>query len=360
MKNLWLIGIALFNTVALQAQSTDLDRFSFTVSYRDLPRLPIDSSYHTYDFKLETGPLMKLGLQQEKPEESLVIEGWRQLEADGHITVELKMEDLIILKSDIVQREEIKKDKNGNITGKRLWYAPVLTYNYAARVLVKDHRGKQLQQYQLMSRESQHQYKGLETGIRSEAANIFLNIMVLSTQLSRDVLMGTINRLSYNLTDQYGYAERRVSDQVWILDSRKHPEYDDFRANWATIKNALFRLNPNDPVDEVRKEVKPAIAYFEKIRKQYSGRSKSQRKLRYASHFLLAKLYYYLDDPDMAIKEATDLVLNDYDSRDGRSLEAAAAALKQQLIQNKRSTRHFPLDVYALEGPRREILYSGQ
>lgn len=360
MKNLWLLVTFLFASLGLAAQRTDLDRYSFTASYRDLPKWPIDSSFHTYDFQVQTGPAMEMILRREKPENNLFIEGWLPMDQGGDITVELRMEDILMLKSDVVQREQIKKDKNGNVVSKKLFYAPVFTYNYAAWVMVKDRTGKQLQQYQLMSRDRQHQFRGVESGIRSEVLSVILNGMLLAPQINRDVLFGTIQNLSNTLSNQYGYAERRVSDFVWVLDSRKHPEYDDFRANWATIKNALFRLNPNDPVDEVKGEVQPAIKYFEKVRREYSGRSKSHRKLRYASHFILSKLYYYLDDPDMAIKEATDLVLNDYDPRDGRQLEASALHLKELLQLNKRSSRHFPMDRYTLEGPRREVLYSGQ
>ena len=351
---------AFLLTTTLLAQKVDLDRYSFSVSYRSLPSVEIDTSFHTFQFDWDAGPLMKLSVMKDRPEEALEIEGWRRLTTGAHITVQLRMEDIIIMKSDVSQREETLKDKNGNVTGKRNWYAPLLTYTYAARVLVKDHKGVQLQQYQAVSRETQHTYKGTEYPSRSAAANILLNMMTVTTTLSRDVLYDNIQRLTNSLSRQYGYGELNVTDQVWILDSRKHPEYEKFRANWATIKNALFRLNPNEPVDDVKEEVKPAVAYFEKIRKRYNSSSKSDRKLRYASHYLLAKMYYYLDEPDLAVKEATDLVLNDYDSKDGRYLESAAFNLKQLLNMNKRKTRHFPLDISSFQGPRADLLYSVQ
>ena len=119
-------------------------------------------------------------------------------------------------------------------------------------------------------------------------------------------------------------------------------------------------MNPSDPIDGIREEVKPAIAYFEKIRKVYNSSKKGDRKLRYATHYLLAKLYYYLDDPDNQAREASDLILNDYDARDGRGLEEGAGILKEQLRLNKRNTRHFPLDIASLQGPRGESLYSVQ
>ena len=360
MKNRCLLAAFLLIGIAAFPQKVDLDKYSFTASFRDLPRMQIDTSFHTFDFSYECGPLMKLAVGQDHPEESIYMDGWRKLPSNAHLNVHLQMEDLIIVKSDVQQREELKKDKNGNIVSKKTWYAPVLTYTYAARVSVTDYKGRSYQQYQAVSRNNQFQYKGVESASQFAAANILLNMFTITTMVSKDVLYKTISDVSHDLSYNYGYIERRNVEEVWILDSRKHPEYDDFRKNWAIIKNALFRMNPSDPIDGIREEVKPAIAYFEKIRKVYNSSKKGDRKLRYATHYLMAKLYYYLDDPDNQAREASDLILNDYDAWDGRGLEEGAGILKEQLRLNKRNTRHFPLDIASLQGPRGESLYSVQ
>lgn len=360
MKKLWLSFSLFFSLAALEAQKVDLDRYYFTASFRDLPRMQIDTAYHTFDFTLETGPLMKLAIAKDHPEESVYIDGWRHLNSGAHVNVSLKMEDLIIVKSTVETREEIIKDKSGNVTGKKLWYAPLLTYTYGATVSVKDYKGNQLQQYQAISRSNQFTYRGIESPSQMVAANILLNMFTITATLSRDVCYRTINQLSQDLTYNYGYIERRNTEEVWLIGNRKHPEYDDFRKNWMIISNALFKLTPNDPVDPIREEVKPAVAYFEKLRAQYSSNSKGDRKLRYATYFLLAKMYYYLDDPDNGVREATGLVMNGYDERDGRGLQEGAMLLKEKLALNKRKSRHFPLDIYSMQGPQRESLYSVQ
>jgi hypothetical protein len=360
MKNKWIIPVLMLVGTATLAQKVDLDKYTFTAAFRDLPRMQIDTSFHTFDFSYEAGPLMKLAVGKDHPEESIYLHGWRKLPSNAHLNIHLQMEDLIIVKSDVQQREELTKDKSGNVTGKKIWYAPLLTYTYTARVSVTDYTGRTYQQYQAVDRNNQFQYKGIESPNKFAAANLLLNMFTLTTMLSKDVLYKTINQLSQDLSNNYGYIDRRNVEEVWILDSRKHPEYDDFRKNWGIIKNALFKMDPNEPIDGIREEVKPAIAYFERIRKEYNTSKKGDRKLRYATHYLLSKLYYYLDDPDNQAREASDLILNDYDSRDGRGLEEGAALLKEQLRLNKRTTRHFPLDVASLHGPRGESLYSVQ
>ncbi|ULQ57175.1 hypothetical protein KJS94_03050 [Flavihumibacter rivuli] len=351
MKRQWLFSALLLLTVSAQAQRVDLDKFSFTVAYRNLPRVPIDTSYHTFNFQLETGPLMKLGVNNERPEESMEIDGWKRVQVKGHITVDLKMEDIMIVGANVEERVEEIKDKTGKVTGKRTWFRPVFTYTYAGRVLITDYKGNQLQQYQLATRNQQQQHRGTEYSSKLEAIGLTLNMITIGTQLSKDLLYRTINNLSNNLSNMYGYSEMRVNDFVWILDSRKHAEYDKFRRNFAMVKDAFFRITPHEPVTAIREELKPAIDYFTKLPKYYSGSGKSDRKIRYAAHFLLAKLYYYLDDPDNAAREATNLVLNDYDARDGRYLESVAIGLKEQFTLTKRTTRHFPWDVNSFEPP---------
>ena len=51
------------------------------------------------------------------------------------------------------------------------------------------------------------------------------------------------------------------------------------------------------------------------------------------------------------MKEATGLVMNDFDARDGRMLENAANDLKWLLQQNKVKTRHFPVNIQDFNGP---------
>lgn len=342
------------------AQRVNLDRFSFTVNYRELPRQPLDSSFRTYDFLCEMGPLLRMAMGQESPAERLQLGGWRWVPGNAHLLVQLKMEDLIVVKTDVKQREVDRKDKSGKVIGKTTWYAPTLTYNYAARVLIKDYTGRQIDEYQLVSRAQQFVYTGTEVGNKLSAANVLLNMVVLTTQVSRDILYRTVYRLSDELTRQYGYQEKTVSDMVWVLSNRKHPEYSDFRSNWAIVKNALFKVNTNQPVDGLWPEVQPAIRYFEQLRRQYASHNKQDRKLRYATHFILSKLYYYFDQPERAQQEASDLILNDYDARDGRSLESMANYLKNELQINGRTTRYFPMYINSFDGPQNVSLYSGQ
>jgi hypothetical protein len=51
------------------------------------------------------------------------------------------------------------------------------------------------------------------------------------------------------------------------------------------------------------------------------------------------------------IKEASGLVLNDYDSKDGKAFEASALRLKNLFAQSKLNSRHFAIDISSFKAP---------
>ena len=138
---------------------------------------------------------------------------------------------------------------------------------------------------------------------------------------------------------------------MWIVDSRKHPEYAAHRKAFQQMNEVMFNMNASSSIAGVRVQLKPVIDYFEKIKRTYTSTNKHDRKIRYASYFNLAVLYYYLDDPQAMMKEANGLVLNDFDARDGRGFEQTATWLKNLFQQTNIYTRHFNIDPSTFKGP---------
>lgn len=352
MKKHLLLIIATFFQVALLAQNVDLDRFYFNVTYRDLPRQPLDTSYHTYSVAVESGSLGILSYKEDELVQLVEMEGWRKLSGNAHIMIRASFEDVIVEKSEVQEREQILKDKKGKQIGIKKLYSMVLTYTYGARVTINDYKGTQIRDMNLSNRTIKHTYKSPEYDTKLEAQAYFMyNMMNVNKELMRNAAMGTMRSLSNDLTVNYGFPARTIGDYMWILDSRKHPEYTDHRNAWLVVKQAMFRINANDSLNDVKAMLKPAIDYFEKVKRLYPGTKKRYRKIRYASFYNLAKIYLYLDDPESAAREASGLVMNDFDARDGRSLESAANNLQWLLSANKVTSRHFPIDINTYTGP---------
>lgn len=351
MKKNILIAALILPVIAF-SQRVDLDRFKFTTQYRSLPSVRLDSSYRTYNVAVETSRLMQGYLSDMTPEKSVTLEGWRMLKKNGHISVQVKLEDLLPESFSVKEREEIIKDRAGKETGRRKLYSQEVVYTFSAFADISDYKGAHIGNISLASRDYKQTYRSPEFAIRQVAEGYFLiNSLTVTEQLYRNCVNRAMNYLSNTLTENYGYSERTVTDHMWIVSNKKHIEYQAHRQAFQTISEVLFGISANRPLDGVREQLEPAIKYFESIKKKYPSTSKHDRKMRYASHFNLAVLYFYLDDPQAMQREASALILNAYDAKDGKALESSAAYLKNLFIQTNLTSRHFAIDTTTFKGP---------
>lgn len=344
---LFLLPLSLF-----AQKKVDLDKFGFTVQFRSLPNYKLDSTYRTYNVEIEGTKLMETFLKEMDPEKNVLLEGWRKLPEQGHLTIKVKLDDLLPESFSIKERVENIKDKSGQITGTRTFYAQEVTYTFSAIAIISDYKGTHINDLQLASRSYKQTYTSPEFPIKQIAAGYFmLNSMKVTNDLYRKSVNQAMHYLSERISDNFGFGEVTVNDFMWIIDSRKHPEYDAHRKAFQQMNAALFGLDANTPIDGVREQLKPVIQYFESIKKLYPSSSKHDRKIRYASFYNLAVLYYYLDDPQMMMKEASGLALNDYDANDARGFEESALRLKKQFQLCNINTRHFRIDPSGFKGP---------
>jgi hypothetical protein len=291
-------------------------------------------------------------LNDMSPENSVVLEGWRKLPQKGHLSIDIKLEDILPESFSVKERVEIIKDKQGKQTGSRTFYHQEVVYTFSAFADISDYKGAYIQKVLLADREYKQVYRGPEFAIRQMAEGYFLlNSLTITGELYKNAVNRAMNYLSERITNNFGYGEVNVNDFMWIVGSKKHPEYQAHRQAFLTINEVLFGLTANRSLEGAREQLQPAINYFESIKKKYTSSKKHDRKIRYASYYNLAKLYYYLDDPQAMRKEASGLILNDFDARDGRGLESSALYLKGLFTQTGLTSRHFPIDTTALKGP---------
>jgi hypothetical protein len=352
MKKLFtLSGFILFISV-VYAQRVDLDRFNFSVSYRDFPENPLPEAYKTYNVRLEASPSLAPGYSVQNLENNILVEGLKKVEGTGHITVLVMMDDLVFDRPESVERIVTSKDKQGREI-KKSFVSTQLTYSFAARVSVYDYKGNTLVSNKILfDRDNKMTYKTPESN-SAEDASIYYNNKFndvrssIAGQLSATAVVQT----NQWLNDQYGFPVRRVNDILWILNNKRHKAYSDQQKAWNDFKNAIVLMNESEPLDKVKRKMQPVIDYFEKVKKEYTSSDKEDRKMRYASFYNLAKIYLYLDEPEKSMTEADALALNDFDERDGKMLHQAAALLADKLRKNNADTRHFAVNVNNYASP---------
>lgn len=343
----FLLPISLF-----AQKRVDLDKFGFTVQFRSLPNYKLDSSYRTYNVEVEETKIMETFVKELEPEKSVMIDGWKKLPEAGHLTVKVKMDELIPESFATKERVENITDRNGRVTGTRTLYSQEVTYTFSANAIISDYKGIHIKDQELASRSFKQTYTSPEFPIKHLASGYFLlNSKNIISELYRISVNKATRYLSNRLSDDFGFGEVTVNDFMWIIDSRKHPEYDDHRKAFQQLNSALFSMDANTPIDGLREQLKPVIKYFESIKKNYPSNNKHDRKIRYASYYNLAVIYYYLDDPQMMMKEASGLALNDFDANDARGFEESALRLKNQFQLFNITTRHFSVDPNSFKGP---------
>ena len=353
MRKPLILGILLILALGSQAQRADLDKFSFTARYRNLPRSPLDSAYTTYSVDIETGQVMRALGHQQDVANRLVIEGWKQIPYDAHVQIQLVMEDVLVEGTEIVSRTYPIKDKDGKQIGERKAFRNQVRYSYASRWRMTDYKGNTLHQVVITTRQQKHTHQSAEYNSEAEAkAYTLFGFLGLMNQLNQQVLNQTIQNLGQWLSNEYGYTESYVSDFLWILNKRKHPEHEGFHRAWISFRQALMVMTPEQPLDDVRARMQSSIDFFNRVKKRYAGSTdKQDRKILFAASFNLSKIYYYLDEPEKAMAEAGEVVMNGYDAREGYRLQQWAESLQQQFSVSGIHTRHFPRDEAQFRGP---------
>lgn len=351
VKKIYFLAVCLLPLMAAAQKKVDLDPYSFSVQYRSLPKMKIDSTYRTYNVTIAASRMMQPFFKELSPENTVQLDGWKKLAEGGHVTISVQLEDLLPEAVSVKERVENTKNTQGQITT-RTFYREEVLYSFAANASITDYKGVHILDIPLASRGSRLVYNSPEFALKPLAQGYFaLNTFKITSDLYRRCVTNAMHQLSETVTDNYGFREVTGNDVMWIVDSKKHPEYEAHRNAFRQLSEFLFSMNANTPIEKVKQQVKPVIDYFEKIKKEYSSSSKHDRKMRYASYFNLAVLYYYLDDPQLMQKEAQGLILNDYDTRDGRAFEQTAVWLRNIFQTNNIYTRHFNIDISSFKGP---------
>jgi len=345
--------LLLFVPVIINAQKkVDLDRFDFKVQYRSLPAIRLDSTYHTYNVMVSSTKMMQPLLQEMDPENSVTMEGWRKLPANGHLKIQVKLEDLLPENVSVKERVITTKDRNGVVNGTKTMYYQEVVYTFAANAAITDYKGVHIIEEVLANRSYKQVYTSPEFAFKPLAEGYFLlNSLAITKDLYRSCVNRAMHYLGNRLTDDFGYAEVTASDFMWVIGSRKHPEYEDDHKAFQLMNEVLFSMNANTSIEGAREKLKPVIDYFNNIKTTYNTTKKHDRKIRYSSYFNLAVLYYYLDDPESMMKEANGLILNDFRTEVGKSFQETATRLKNQFQQTNIYTRHFAMNVAAFKGP---------
>ena len=354
MKKIFLAAFVLLaSTMPTNAQTKniDLDLFRFSITYRSIATQPVNPLFFTYSvFVNSTKPTERI-VSLIEIEDATYIEGQQRVNnnENADIAVVINLGNLVVINSNVNERREESKNKEGQVTSVSYYYRVEANYTFESTYKIMQ-GNKTLISGVGTAPTSTQTYKSQEYGNRKDAMNFWNNnkdvlISEFATGLSRQIAASVTSRAS----SLFGFPVVRTTDVLQITDEKKHLENERFRTNTTLLKEKLQAVTPNEKLikDAGLEEI---IEYYKSIPGKYvDTQLKADIRLRFAAYFNLCKIYYYLEDIDNVNKYADLLIKNGHDTKDGEKFKKSAEELKTMLNRTRIKTRHFNPEKYFLE-----------
>jgi hypothetical protein len=291
-----LIALILLN-INLFSQRVDIDKVKFNVAYTDLPVRKVNPDLQYYTVNVVNSNSVKYYITTEEISNRVNIQGYKRLlEHPEAFKINIEIGEFIIHKNEITTNTIESKSKDGTVTKKTTYKLSIL-HSLGGSYSVKDANGNAMIDRSSAGRNSQQTYTSSEFDSYTAASNFSRdNSIALKTGFIKEGIDQIIRDVNYFTTNLYGYSQEVSYDHVWILDSKKHPEFESFQqATKDLVANIKTLTHTQIPVD-VREKVKPIVEYFEKIA-ALPNEEKGDKKLVFAANYNLATLSYWLDKP---------------------------------------------------------------
>lgn len=336
-----LFSIFLSIVCISQAQKVDLDPFHFNFEFRDLPHTIIDSNLKTYVPLVDVTARTEEFVTADIISSRLVLQGYELAGRNADIQFGFSFSDLIIDNYEIKENVSETKNKDGSVTKNYSYYIS-LNYSVSATSSLTGKSGIELVKTNRIFSNSSFSWTSKEFKTRYDASNYYTNNRnSIRGNLVREKLTEAINAANYWANFNAGFPQTQVSLFLWLLDNKKHPEYEGMQTRWNALKPALQGVSAGSLPDDIRSKMTEMIKYFDGLKATYNKDEKPDKKMRYAAFYNNTQLYLLLDMPEKAITEAEGLIANDYDVKDGERLKKQAEAMTELFSKNGIYTRHF-------------------
>ncbi len=328
----------------LWAQKIDIDKKAITTRLLSLPTKDVDQAWKTFAYTFSGGQHLSLWSmdQDEAKNTYFKLEGYSPVESGADLNLEATLYPFKILDFNVQSRVEKTKDKSGRETSTS-YYKYVLSYDSGFSWKMKDKNGKELSdKFFTLTATSIKKKEGTEFRTYKEASDSYNNNRA---QINRDIATSEIKSylagMYQNINKQYGYKAESERFNLWVLDTKKHPEYEVQQKMAEEVKMAFAAISPDGLTAADAEALKPAMDYFLSIPGKYAADEKADAKLRYAAYFNLSNMSLHLDNLEKAIEYANLLIKNDYDKGDGKDFLKDADKLSELLAKKKVTSRRF-------------------
>ncbi|NJM80100.1 MAG: hypothetical protein HC854_11675 [Flavobacterium sp.] len=290
--------------------------------------------------------------------------GWKFSNENPSVTASIRINNFIENRVSIVDRLVEEKDKDGKVIKSYKLYKAITSFDGNARIDVsttfsiteEKEVDKKVTENRFLS--SAATTKNTKTGASSFYANQNFSINskeynssyeaekdyklnranTYNTQL-KNYVSHVVSTVNNHLNYKFGFKPNNERFILWIIDS-KEEEGQIQKDAIEAVKIIFSEMKANLPINSIEEKLQPLIAYFESLKTKYPNDDKGSKKIRYSAYFNLGKIYYYLDQPEKAIKEGQGLIDNDYDKKDGEEIIKDSEKLIELFKSKNFTTRH--------------------
>lgn len=332
------MALATLASASLAAQKLDIDKKQVVTSLMALPEKNIDTAFHTFSYQFNGDYILgNWGIDLGTAKKTYFkLTGYESLDNGGDLHLEATLSPIRFLESKVESRTVKSKDKAGRETS-QTYYKCVVTYesDFTWSMRDKDRRdliGRSIGLYRAVTKK----YTCPEKNTYKEAYEAYDNNR---HQINRDIAVNEIQtflgEMSKDMNRMFGYRPDKDKFNLWIVDSKNHPEEEGFSKHFESVKAIFGAMSPYELKATDLEALRPSIEYYQSIPGKYKADEKADIKLRYAAYFNLANIHLFLDDPEKAMEYANLLIQNDYDKGDGKDFLKDAEKLRLLLFERK-------------------------
>jgi hypothetical protein len=360
MKHLFLAIATLLLASFVVAQKVDLDPLYSTVVFKSLPIEPLGEEFKTYSIFVSIDDITQQYYPKYLVNDKINLHGFKKINGmkeKPDIQIRLNAANFKITKTEVKSRVEETKDKSGKVTSTKTYYKLNIAHSFDASYEVVNLKENKTLIKTSLTNNTINIYNTQEYNNKNSLMEYYkLN----QNLIIKEIITGRFTSFYSLINDKinlfYGFPNKKETVKLWVLDTKKHPEYEEHQKNLNGLKELYTTFNPNEPLDGIKENAKPYIDYLNGLLNKYTSEEKPDKKMRYSAFYNLGMLYLYLDMPDEAIEMGDKLIINDYDKGDGKSIIKNAEELKALFEKNKIYTRHFVRDL----GDNPEVVESSE
>lgn len=369
MKYLLITIISFFYLSPSIAQKAKIKKHKFYVEYATLPEHYVEPDKRTYKLDV-TGTY---AIDKSAIENALNLRGWSLVQENPIVNAQLSVSGFHKGKPSQKKRVVETKDDDGKVKSKKTYYYYESTNTGSARLKVfgPDNKYVSLKKKKKEKKkeeanpfldgsmsDSDISYTGEKVGdydlsrsfkvtgkestsvktalsnYRSAASSAYANHKSAFAEYVTSATNGTLNKI-------YGYNKKRDYAKFKKLKSKKHPEYEMYTNATEAMKSIFSKKHFNNSNEELLAALAPIEKYMQECADKYTKKDKHSKRLRSASLYNLAQIYYYTDRPVKMIETGQIFIDMKHDEKFGENFIEKGEELKNLLDFHHMDGRYF-------------------